>query len=119
MSQVVQALVFIDANVTDVAYLLSGVRPGYQAHVLAPDRDGIEQITRVLQSTPAREIHIISHGAPGSLFLGNSALNLDTLERYSAAIQSWFANSKFKIQNSKLSSHSPTPPLPHPLSLRL
>lgn len=92
MSQVVQALVFIDANVTDVAHLLHGVRPGYQAHVLAPDRNGVEQITKVLQSTPAREVHIISHGAPGSLFLGNSALNLDTLERYSQSLQTWFQN---------------------------
>ena len=102
MSQIVQSLVFIDSNVTDIQHLLDGVRPGYQVHVLSPNQDGVEQITSRLQtaSAAAREIHIISHGAPGSLFLGNSALTLDTLAAYADQLQSWFQPSTLTRQPS-------------------
>jgi uncharacterized delta-60 repeat protein len=37
-----------------------------------------------------KTLHIISHGAPGCLFLGNTQLNLETLERYTTQLKSWF-----------------------------
>ncbi|HIK09829.1 MAG TPA: DUF4347 domain-containing protein, partial [Oscillatoriaceae cyanobacterium M33_DOE_052] len=34
-------------------------------------------------------LHIISHGAPGTLYLGNSTLELDNIERYRHHLQQW------------------------------
>ncbi|NJR70124.1 MAG: DUF4347 domain-containing protein [Synechococcales cyanobacterium CRU_2_2] len=36
-----------------------------------------------------QDIHLISHGAPGCLFLGNTTLNLDNLETYRQALADW------------------------------
>lgn len=105
MSQVVQALVFIDANVSDIDHLIHGVRSGYQIYVIDSERDGVEQITSAIQcstftvrNTPSKEhgaerfeVHIISHGAPGSLQLGNTQLDLATLHQYASSLETWFA----------------------------
>ncbi|MDE5080408.1 MAG: DUF4347 domain-containing protein, partial [Trichodesmium sp. St18_bin1] len=34
-------------------------------------------------------LHIISHGSPGCLYLGNSQLSLDTLKQYAPEVQQW------------------------------
>ena len=34
-------------------------------------------------------IHIVSHGSPGCLYLGNSQLSLDTLNSYQTQLESW------------------------------
>ncbi|ERT07040.1 hemolysin-type calcium-binding repeat family protein [Lyngbya aestuarii BL J] len=87
-----KTLVFIDANVDDSEYLAQGVKPGIEVHILDAHRDGIEQITAHLFTRPHLEaIHIVSHGSPGCLYLGNSQLNLDTLKRYANLLQTWFA----------------------------
>ncbi|MDB9525092.1 VCBS domain-containing protein [Oscillatoria sp. CS-180] len=96
MSQTVQAFVFVDANVSDIQHLISGVQPGYHIHVLGSDQDGVAQINAVLHAAPAavqREIHIISHGAPGSLALGNTYLSLSTLDQYASVLKTWFPSS--------------------------
>lgn len=86
-------LVFIDANVDDFEYLAQGVKPGIEVHLLDADEDGIEQITADLLTRPHLEaIHIVSHGSPGRLYLGNSQLSLDTLKRYTNLLQTWSAS---------------------------
>jgi hypothetical protein len=73
-------LVIIDSSVEDIPILLAGVRSGGTAIVLEPDRDGTEQITAALRSQPGMTaLHIISHGAPGQICLGNSVLSTKTL----------------------------------------
>ncbi|MGB3309797.1 MAG: DUF4347 domain-containing protein [Nodosilinea sp.] len=91
MYQTPQSVVFIDANVSDVQHLLNGVLPGVAVKVLAPDVGGIAQITDYLRAYPADTVHIVSHGAPGVLFLGNTQLNLTNLETHAQALQSWFS----------------------------
>ncbi|PSN14881.1 hypothetical protein C7293_09610 [filamentous cyanobacterium CCT1] len=86
-----QSVVFIDANVSDVQHLVNGVLPGVAVKVLAPDVDGIAQITDYLKACPTSTVHIVSHGAPGVLFLGNTQLNLTNLENHAQALQSWFS----------------------------
>ncbi|WP_082172573.1 DUF4347 domain-containing protein [Limnoraphis robusta] len=83
-------LVILDAQVEDCEKLQKGVVP--QAKVILLDRteDGIEQITQALRKyTDLSEIHIISHGSPGCLQLGNTQLSLDTLKRYASQLQTW------------------------------
>ncbi|MEL6129917.1 MAG: DUF4347 domain-containing protein, partial [Cyanobacteria bacterium J06628_4] len=42
------ALAIFDSRVDDLPLLLAGLRPGITAHVLDPDRDGIEQISELI-----------------------------------------------------------------------
>ncbi|MBD1914725.1 MULTISPECIES: DUF4347 domain-containing protein [Cyanophyceae] len=91
MFQNAQSVVFIDANVSDVQHLVNGALPGVAVKVLAADVDGIAQITNYLEAYPVSTVHIVSHGAPGILYLGNTELNLTNLENHAQALQSWFS----------------------------
>ncbi|WP_413162054.1 cadherin domain-containing protein [Capilliphycus salinus ALCB114379] len=88
-----KTLVFIDANVDDYEYLVAGVKSGIEIEILNSDRDGIEQITACLFTRPNIEsVHIVSHGSPGCLYIGNTQLNLNTFERYANLLQTWSAS---------------------------
>jgi VCBS repeat-containing protein len=88
-----QVLVFVDAGLEDYATLCQGITA--EAIVLHSDRDGIEQISQALtQYASVETIQIFAHGAPGTLYLGNSQLSLTTLNRYSWDLQSWFRCSR-------------------------
>ena len=48
------------------------------------------EITDFLQQHPhITTIHILSHGAPGCLYLGNSQLNLTNIHNYTQQLQQW------------------------------
>jgi Domain of unknown function (DUF4347)/FG-GAP-like repeat/RTX calcium-binding nonapeptide repeat (4 copies)/Calx-beta domain len=84
------AIAFIDRRVADYQSLIAGVKPGTEVVILDGNRDAIEQITEVLgDRTNIDSIHIISHGAPGSLQLGNGNLSADNLAAYSDRLQQW------------------------------
>ena len=84
-------LIVVDPSVEDYEILLTRTPQDSYVAVLNPLQDGVAEITALLRSLPAvRGVHIISHGAPGTLYLGNSELSLDTLEGYGEAVQSWF-----------------------------
>ncbi|MBN3907847.1 MAG: DUF4347 domain-containing protein [Nostoc sp. NMS1] len=90
-----RSIVFIDANVADAAMLAKGVKSGIKAIVLDPNSDGITQITQALQTHPKiSEIHLVAHGVPGCLTLGNSQLSLDTLNHYGPQLMQWFAHAQ-------------------------
>ena len=74
-----QEILFIDRGVEDYQNLVNGVRSGIAVVILDSKRDGIEQITEVLTQKQFAKIHVVSHGSPGCLYLGNSQLNLDNL----------------------------------------
>ncbi len=83
-------LLFIDATVNDIETLLQGTLPGVEAHVLSSEQDGVAQITQILQQrAEINTVHIVSHGAPGCLYLGDNQLSLDTLDSYTSQLQSW------------------------------
>ena len=82
------AIAFIDSAVDDLQRLIRGVVPQTRVIVLAPNRDGVEQMTEVLAHyRDVATIHIVSHGAPGCLYLGNSQLSLSTLKDYTHPLQ--------------------------------
>ncbi|MGK7904325.1 MAG: DUF4347 domain-containing protein [Hormoscilla sp.] len=86
-----KTLVFIDANVDDCEYLAAGIYDSVEAYVLDSDRDGMDQITAIVekQSDKIDAIHIVSHGSPGCLYLGNAVISEDTLHKYHSQLQVW------------------------------
>ncbi|MEH2083719.1 MAG: DUF4347 domain-containing protein [Nostoc sp.] len=85
-------LVFIDTAVEDYQNLINGIIPNTEVFVIKPTQNGIEQITEILATRADQNlnsIHIVCHGVPGSLQLGNTHLGLDTLEYYSQQLQQW------------------------------
>ena len=82
-------LVVIDRNVDDISTLVNGVLADAKVLVLNLATDSIEQITRALAEETFNSLHIVSHGAPGVLYLGNNPLTLDNLDHYSYQLQEW------------------------------
>ncbi|MBD2695037.1 DUF4347 domain-containing protein [Anabaena catenula] len=87
-------IVFIDSSVSDYQTLQTGVVEGVEAVILSPKRDGIVEITKFLQQQPQiTTIHIVSHGSPGCLYLGNTQLNLENINKYAGLLQRWQSKS--------------------------
>ncbi|NEQ41240.1 MAG: DUF4347 domain-containing protein, partial [Okeania sp. SIO3I5] len=86
-----EQIVFIDSNVEDYQSLANGVLPKTKVVILDPTSDGIQDITQVITKYPhISSIHIVSHGAPGCLHLGNSQLNINSINNdYSQELESW------------------------------
>jgi len=83
------ALVILDPRVDDLRQLLADLLT-QDVLVLDPAIDGIEQITAALQSRQSiSSLHIISHGASGSLEIGSTRLTLENLTQYSESLQTW------------------------------
>ncbi|WP_026795717.1 MULTISPECIES: DUF4347 domain-containing protein [Planktothrix] len=84
-----EMLVVIDPKVEDYQTLAKAVLPNATVLILDSKRDGVEQITEALLQHPVSSLHIVSHGSPGCLYLGNSELCLDTLDDYASQLQTW------------------------------
>jgi Ca2+-binding RTX toxin-like protein len=82
-------LVLIDTSVENYQSLVEGVIPGVEVMILDATQDGIEQITAAVTRHSATTLHLVSHGAPGCLYLGSTQLSLDTLDRHLPQIQQW------------------------------
>ncbi len=86
------AIAFIDTQVENYQSLIAGVKPGTEVVVLDANKDAIDQITQILgDRSNIDSIHIISHGAPGSLQLGGGSLSLDDIECDRHSLQQWFS----------------------------
>ena len=84
-----QEVLFIDSQVPAVSQLLSGVKPGIAVILIDSGKDGVEQITAALAQYPVvTTVHLVTHGAPGCLYVGDTQLSLDTLHRYSSELHS-------------------------------
>ncbi|MEH1870280.1 DUF4347 domain-containing protein [Nostoc sp.] len=86
------SLVFIDAAVEDYQSLVNGVISHTKVFVIDSTKNGVEQITEILATRAdqnLKSIHIVCHGTPGNLQLGNAYLGLDTLEYHSQQLQQW------------------------------
>ncbi|MFN6158367.1 MAG: DUF4347 domain-containing protein [Dolichospermum sp.] len=90
LRQTATTIVFIDASLSDYQTLQAGIIEGVKTVIISPNQDGIEQISQILQQYPhITTIHILSHGAPGCLYLGNSQLNLTNIHNYTQQLQQW------------------------------
>ncbi|WP_204102871.1 MULTISPECIES: DUF4347 domain-containing protein [Spirulina sp. CCY15215] len=83
-------LIAIDAHVAHVDRLVEGAIAGAEILILDSQRDGIAQITNALRSRHhVTQLHIISHGAAGRLYVGNTQLSLENLADYASSLQQW------------------------------
>ncbi|EKD06057.1 MULTISPECIES: DUF4347 domain-containing protein [Limnospira] len=83
--QTAKRLVFIDADLEHPEILADGVRNGLEAIILDRHQDGIAQIGAMLShysslGAKIAQVHILSHGSPGCLYLGSGVVNSDTLK---------------------------------------
>ncbi|MDB9378214.1 DUF4347 domain-containing protein, partial [Nodularia sphaerocarpa] len=103
-------VVFIDSSVPDYTTLQNKVLEGVKTFILSPDRDGIAEITKLLQqNSQITTLHIVSHGSPESLYLGNTQLSLDNLQNYQSLITTWNVESiLLHNSNSSLNTISST-----------
>jgi Domain of unknown function (DUF4347)/RTX calcium-binding nonapeptide repeat (4 copies) len=89
------SIVFIDSKVDDYLSLIPGIALEIKIVLLDSGTNALEKITATLQTGEYQEVHLISHGSPGCLYLGNNQLNLDTLSEYTEILPTWFSrNSK-------------------------
>jgi Ca2+-binding RTX toxin-like protein len=78
---------FIDFAVPDSKTILDGLPIGSIVYQLNPTQDGLQQIADILTNySNIDTIHIISHGASGSLQLGNSLITQADLTHYSQTL---------------------------------
>jgi Ca2+-binding RTX toxin-like protein len=89
MLYTIREIAFIASDIPDSKTLIAGIKKGIETAILDPNRDAIEQIGETLKGKKYSAIHIICHGAPGHLLLGNTALNIETLPQYTFEIQQW------------------------------
>jgi hypothetical protein len=87
-------LVIIDPAIKD-CYLLEkriseGIMPQAEALVLQPNKKEIQQITHTVKRyEKLSNIHIISQGSPGCLYLGNSSLSIHNFNYYAPQLRKW------------------------------
>jgi hypothetical protein len=89
MLYTIREIAFIASDIPDSQTLISGIKKGIETAILDPNRDAIAQIGEIIKGKKYSAIHIICHGAPGHLQLGNTGLNIETLPQYTQQIQQW------------------------------
>ncbi|MEM8777705.1 MAG: DUF4347 domain-containing protein [Cyanobacteria bacterium P01_G01_bin.49] len=83
-------LVVIDPQVESPQQLIAGLAEGTTLLLLDSQQDSIEQITAALKKQPnITSLHLVCHGSPGYLYLGNTHLSLATLEGYATHLKQW------------------------------
>ena len=90
-------LVFVDTATPDYQQLIDDMRSSALAQgrnlefvLIDADKDGIRKITDTLaQKSDLDAIHIISHARDGSVQLGNTQLDFQTLVQRAMSIKSW------------------------------
>ncbi|MDY6950218.1 MAG: DUF4347 domain-containing protein [Thermodesulfobacteriota bacterium] len=83
-------IVFIDTSLPDHQTLMAGVSSQVEVILLEATGHGIAQMARALEAREGLDaIHIISHGAPGQVFLGSTVLDTDSLDDYIASLTAW------------------------------
>lgn len=75
---------FIDSSIADYQELIDSLPANSKWFLLHPDQDGIEQIQATLSNyNELDSIQILSHGAQGILYLGNTVLDQHNIDSYS------------------------------------
>lgn len=73
----------VDSRVADYQQLMADLPGDSQAFVLNPGQDSIAQIQAISSNFNNLDyIQIVSHGAQGALYLGNTILNQENIDNY-------------------------------------
>ena len=83
-------IVFLDSQLSNCDFLVQKVICQARAIVINSHADGVKAITHKLKLSNCREIHIITHGFPGCLYLGSSELSINTFIQYTRELKNWF-----------------------------
>jgi len=82
-------LVVLDGGIPHLEQLRRGLLPGAEVLELLPG-DGWAQITDYLAIHGGfNSLHVVSHGGPGQLFLGDRVVDLATLQENRLALEGW------------------------------
>ncbi len=80
-------IVFVENNVADYQSLLGGLATGTEVHVLDASRSGLEQMAQIMAGrSDVDAIHVVSHGAEGSLQLGALTLTAQNMQEHGAEL---------------------------------
>ncbi|MGZ8172936.1 MAG: DUF4347 domain-containing protein, partial [Methylobacter sp.] len=78
---------FIDSAVPDSGVIVANLATDAVYYLLDATQDGLQQIADILAEYSSLDaIHVISHGSPGSLQLGNGVVTQTILDGHSAAL---------------------------------
>ena len=81
------SFVFIDSRVQDIEAIVASIGGDCEVVRLDAEQDGLTQIARALEGVSELDaIHIVSHGAAGTLYLGSGTLSEATFDRYQAEL---------------------------------
>ncbi|MEM9220549.1 MAG: DUF4347 domain-containing protein, partial [Cyanobacteria bacterium P01_F01_bin.150] len=87
----VQSLMVVDGSLNDLDTLMAGITADAVV-VIDPSQDGMDQVSQMLSNQPQLELdslQILSHGDSGTIQLGTSTLNAQTLSNYSDNLIAW------------------------------
>ncbi|MEO1144683.1 MAG: DUF4347 domain-containing protein [Cyanobacteria bacterium J06638_22] len=85
------AIAIFDSRVEHYEQLVAGLHADITPYILSPDEDGIRQLTTIFrQHTQPLTVHLVSHGSPGTLYVGSTELSLATLQRHTEVLETWF-----------------------------
>ncbi|MEG1959556.1 MAG: DUF4347 domain-containing protein [Pseudomonas sp.] len=88
-------VVFIDGQVNNPGKLLEGLPANAEVVLLDPSKDGLQQMADYLKGRENLDaIHLLSHGADGTVQLGNVWLASNNLAEHRAALESIGASLK-------------------------
>ena len=80
---------FINAGLQDLSTLLNGLPEGADVVLLDESKNGLQQMAEYLEGRQGlTAIHLLSHGAPGTVQLGNTWLSSANLAEHQAELQS-------------------------------
>ena len=86
-------VVIVDQSIPDLAAMLSDLQQHAstaEVFVLDSDRDGIDQISGILQTrSDIDAVHLITHGDGDSIRFGNTLLDDRSITAYSGSIAAW------------------------------
>ena len=83
-------LIFIDTGISNYQSLIPEIAPDNQVFYIDSTQNGFQQISDVLDDyTNIDALHIYSHGAEGSLDLGNITLNQNSLSQHENELTAW------------------------------
>mgnify|MGYP001795851207 CR=1 FL=1 len=84
-----ETLVVIDTAVEDWKYLADDVQGRAQVLLLNNKDDALGLISKAILEGPISSLHIVGHGAPGTIALGKSEIDATTLRERSHLITAW------------------------------
>ena len=81
---------FFDDSLDDLDALISGLRPGVRPYLFANTSHGVAAITEHLLTLRDIDVlHLVTHGAPGELYLGRDELTAKTLLLHAPMLARW------------------------------